>query len=76
MPNREFNIGIEADRRRDNKSEKKENIRKLHKFSEATSQEIIEKYGGKQIVNKNIKINTKFFCENTFYTEEKIKGGI
>ena len=73
MPNREFNIGIEMDRRRDNKSEKKENIRKLHEFSGAVSEEIIQKYGGKKIVNKNIKINTEFFCENDSYAKEKIK---
>ena len=76
MPKSERYIQPTDDRDENNQSdkfEKKENIIKLHEFSGAVSEEIIQKYGGKRFVDKNIKINTEFFCENDSYTEEKIK---
>lgn len=73
MSHRESNIGLEINSQQDNRTEKKENNRKLHEFSETISQKIKERYGGKNIVDNNIKINTDIFHENPSYTDEKIK---
>ena len=73
MFHRESNIGLEINSQQDNRTEKKENVKKLHEFSRIISQKLEERYGGKKIVDNNIKINTNIFHENSSYTEEKIK---
>jgi len=70
--NNEEGLRDDKDNNRKNKFEKKENISKLHEFSRATSQKIIQEYG-EEIVNDDVSINRDVFKENANYTKEEIE---